>query len=459
MAETGVGVNVTRDSLGPCDITLLVWAAFGFPVVALAWSIYYFENKFEGVVATLGIATDSAANTDSEMEQIEAGVEAEGEAQAQVQIIPAQEPAWINPAVGRIICLQFWGMEYPIDGFLIEVGGLAEWFQTNGMHRREQDIMFIDRRFDSRPMSISYAGRYQIRGTYPMDEVYLQLKIMSVSAINQYEKEEEAFYKRIFEQSVDVADNASLAEVGENKCSICLEAFEVSPCGKPVSETHLAIEVKCGQRHVFGASCIWEWVRGCRDSARDRGCPMCCNKLEIPNSGWDADLNWVRIHLEQRPYYKQRRRENVDHLHYVRDHRRHLTYKIPMPKQEWINFLVDTIAALEIPESDEDIVEALKDAKALLRAFSSLADRLRWPRGVDRKSVVSFTGSRDHDVHTVQALKSAFNLFDLQCGTIENLSIMARELFPYRELYWLDQPQPPSSIEATSKKTARRASL
>lgn len=254
---------------------------------------------------------------------------------------------------------------------------------------------------------------------------------MSRGATIQYEKEEGAFYRSKFEQSLDIADFASLRVAGEEKCSICLEDFESSPCGRPVSETHIAVEVKCGQRHVFGASCVWEWVRGCRDSARDRGCPICCNKLEIPDNYWDADRNWVRIHLEQRRDLKHGRQDNncEDLTNQQIDLR-----EIPMSEIAWLDLLVDTIAALEIPGNDRETVKALKNARALLRAFSSLTDRGHWPSGADSNFMLSFTKCWIIDVHTVRRLRRTFTLYKLICCTIEHLSIMGRGLPLSRKL-------------------------
>jgi len=432
MTNTGIAVNVTRNKLTIADVTLIIWTVFALPVVAFAWAVHCFEITFEGVLATLGLTADFTAETEQERGQ----VEAEAQRRHAPEVVPIiWENRWIS-------CLRWEGLDLG-DGFYVEIGGLAEWFQTNGMSRREQDVRFFDQGRDSLPRSISFAGRWVIRGWGHMVEVYTQLKKTSMAALIRYEEEEAAVHRSVFEESVNVADYTPLADTGDNKCPICLELFESSTCEKPISETHLAVEVKCGKRHVFGASCIWEWMNGCRENARDRCCPICCKKLEIPNCRWDADHNWLRSHLDQRRYLKQRRLENADHQGiYAKDRRHHLIYKILMPGTEWIDLLVDTIAALEVPESDNDVVEAMEDAQALLCAFASLADRFGWPEGVSRYDsehpclykILSWKINRK----VVYDLRKTSRLFALLCGTIDQLSLMGRALLPYREVYGLD---------------------
>jgi hypothetical protein len=292
-----------------------------------------------------------------------------------------------------------------------------------------------------------------------MGEVYGRLKKMSLDAIRQYEEEEEAFYRSIFDQIVDVADYASLGKAGEDKCSICLELFESQPCGKLVNKPHLAIQVKCGKNHIFGANCIWDWMKGCRDSARDRGCPICCNKLNMLNNSWNADENWVRIHLDQRRYLKQTHEENARrHCVPLTNHRRNLLDGIPIPKTGWIDFLVETIAALEIAESDLDIIEGLNDAQALLRAFTSLANRSGRPNGIERGFFNWFVQCSGIDVKILSEIRRDGLLFYTLCTTIEHLSIMGQELLPHAEEYDLHLNQDLSACEVNSEEKAKEPS-
>jgi hypothetical protein len=227
-----------------------------------------------------------------------------------------------------------------------------------------------------------------------MKGVYTRLEIMSWAARRQYFAKKGQFYRRIFEQSIELADFPILKEDGEDSRSICLEPFNTPLSGEPVTKAHVAVKVKCGQGHMFGSSCVWRWRKEYSDDSMNRGCLLCRHSIERPNSTWDEAQNWLQSHIELRRHLE---------MHFTHWLMKELERRVAAPihtisRREWIYQLVETIAGLEVTENDRDIAESIQRARILLQGLLSRAEHSSWPSDITegrRKRIKQYAEQKD----------------------------------------------------------------
>ncbi|KAF4632476.1 hypothetical protein G7Y89_g5653 [Cudoniella acicularis] len=143
----------------------------------------------------------------------------------------------------------------------------------------------------------------------------------------------------------------------ERECAICREQLETPTPGMPLDRMHRAVELRCGRQHVFGSSCIWEWMKEGRGHSNGPSCPYCRAKVELPSHIWNEKSAKVSAWVEHRQKFSNNLllwlRNELSFRLYMSDH------GFAVTDHEWIDILVYIILGLKASEAAQDLADTI----------------------------------------------------------------------------------------------------
>lgn len=150
---------------------------------------------------------------------------------------------------------------------------------------------------------------------------------------NQHSKKIENMQKHI--KQFSFAD-------GDQSCHICYWPFagEAPPGGVDDWNSHSPIRVQCGNDHVFGKSCLWQWLYGHERNT----CPICRKELAgDPHS--DEPLHWPN---EIRALWYQLDEVEKDHSDILAlKGRIEMREWFPVSDEEWVNIIANAFIKID----------------------------------------------------------------------------------------------------------------
>lgn len=145
---------------------------------------------------------------------------------------------------------------------------------------------------------------------------------------------------------------------GDQSCHICYWPFagEDPPGGVDDWNSHSPIKVQCGNDHVFGKSCLWQWLYG---HERNK-CPICRKELTgDPHS--DEPLHWPD---EIRALWYQLDEVEKEHSDILAlKGRIEMRKWFPLSDEEWANIIANAFIRIDgaywrHPEYVQSVVES-----------------------------------------------------------------------------------------------------
>ncbi|KAH6673170.1 hypothetical protein B0J14DRAFT_563657 [Halenospora varia] len=170
---------------------------------------------------------------------------------------------------------------------------------------------------------------------------------------------------------IHLLKRVKLSSIPEDRrdCPICIEKMEKSSHKSDLSQQHRAVVALCPGGHVFGSSCIWEWIKKHPGTSFPR-CPMCRGQLEI-SARVIKDLQlaavWENILFHDRALQIEGNAPNYQILEFT--YRIGAQKDIQISEDEWVNFFAGTLLGLQKAYSDVTVAESVFRAYQLVEAL------------------------------------------------------------------------------------------